>query len=127
MSLSSIDSSRKDKQNASATEKKGTTDVLSKGGIQLPPGDKVCSGSNVDNDFETHSKFSDSDIKSQERPCHLELHQRESNSDIPKNSFTKSLDSCRSQVLPQEGQVKESHSTATEKANIALSAGNVQK
>ena len=57
----------------------------------------------------------------------LELHQRESNSDIPKNSFTKSLDSCWSQVLPQEGQVKESHSTATEKANIALSAGNVQK
>ncbi|XP_055441114.1 BTB/POZ domain-containing protein 8 isoform X3 [Bubalus kerabau] len=125
LSLSSIDSSRKDKQSASATEKKGTTDVLSKGGIQLPPGDKVCSGSNVDNDFETHSKFSDSDIKSQERPCHLELHQRESNSDIPKNSFTKSLDSCRSQVLPQEGQVKESHSTATEKANIALSAGDI--
>ncbi|KAF4021591.1 hypothetical protein G4228_013384 [Cervus hanglu yarkandensis] len=124
LGLSSIDSSRKDKQSASATEKKGTTDTLSKGGRQLPPGDKkVYSRSNVDNDFETHSKFSDSDIKSQERPCHLELHQRESNSDIPKNSFTKSLDSCRSQVLPQEGQVKESHSTATEKANIALSAG----
>ena len=32
LSLSSIDSSRKDKQSASATEKKGTTDVLSKGG-----------------------------------------------------------------------------------------------
>ncbi|XP_060977373.1 BTB/POZ domain-containing protein 8 isoform X4 [Dama dama] len=126
LGLSSIDSSRKDKQSASATEKKGTTDILSKGGRQLPPGDKkVYSGSNVDNDFETHSKFSDSDIKSQERPCHLELHQRESNSDIPKNSFTKSLDSCRSQVLPQEGQVKESHSTATEKANIALSAGDI--
>ncbi|XP_043316600.1 BTB/POZ domain-containing protein 8 isoform X2 [Cervus canadensis] len=126
LGLSSIDSSRKDKQSASATEKKGTTDILSKGGRQLPPGDKkVYSRSNVDNDFETHSKFSDSDIKSQERPCHLELHQRESNSDIPKNSFTKSLDSCRSQVLPQEGQVKESHSTATEKANIALSAGDI--
>ncbi|XP_043733238.1 BTB/POZ domain-containing protein 8 isoform X2 [Cervus elaphus] len=126
LGVSSIDSSRKDKQSASATEKKGTTDILSKGGRQLPPGDKkVYSRSNVDNDFETHSKFSDSDIKSQERPCHLELHQRESNSDIPKNSFTKSLDSCRSQVLPQEGQVKESHSTATEKANIALSAGDI--
>ncbi|XP_055258349.1 BTB/POZ domain-containing protein 8 isoform X3 [Moschus berezovskii] len=126
LGLSSIDSSRKDKQSASATEKKGTTDVLSKGGRQLPPGDKkVYGGSNVDNDFETHSKFSDSDVKSQERPCHLELHQRESNSAIPKNSFTKSLDSCRSQVLPQEGQVKESHSTATEKANIALSAGDI--
>ncbi|XP_065764884.1 BTB/POZ domain-containing protein 8 isoform X4 [Muntiacus reevesi] len=126
LGLSSIDSSRKDKQSASTTEKKGTTDTLSKGGRQLPPGDKkVYSGSNVDNDFETHSKFSDNDIKSQERPCHLELHQRESKSDIPKNSFTKSLDSCRSQVLSQEGQVKESHSTATEKANIALSAGDI--
>lgn len=63
---------------------------------------KVYSGSNVDNDFETHSKFSDSDIKSQERPCHLELHQRESNSDIPRTTYTKSLDSSWSQVLPQE-------------------------
>ncbi|XP_057569071.1 BTB/POZ domain-containing protein 8 [Hippopotamus amphibius kiboko] len=124
--ISSIDSSRKDKQSASAIEKNCTTDVLSKGGRQLPPEDKkVKSGSNVDDDFQPRSKLSGSDIKSQERPCHLELHQREPNSDIPKNSSTKSLDSCHSQVLPQEGQVKESHSTATEKANIALSAGDI--
>ncbi|XP_073752410.1 BTB/POZ domain-containing protein 8 isoform X4 [Callorhinus ursinus] len=122
----SIDSSRKDKQSASATGKKFTVDVLSKGGRQLLPEDKqVNRGSNVDNDFQQRSKLSDNDIKSQERPCHLELHQREPNSDIPKNSSTKFLDSCRSQLLPQEGQVKENHSTATKKANIALSAGDI--
>ncbi|XP_061042298.1 BTB/POZ domain-containing protein 8 isoform X1 [Eubalaena glacialis] len=126
LGLSSIDSSRKDKQSASATEKKSITDVLSRGGRQLPPEDKkVNSGSNVDNDFQPRSKLSDSDIKSQERPCHLELHQRDPSSDIPKNSSTKSLDSYWSQVLPPEGQVKESHSAATEKANIALSAGDI--
>ncbi|XP_024907859.1 uncharacterized protein KIAA1107 homolog isoform X7 [Pteropus alecto] len=125
LGLSSIDSSRKDKQSTSATGKKYTIDVLSKGGRQLPLEDKVKSGSDVDNDLQQHCKLSDSDIKSQERPCHLELHQREPNTDIPKNSATKSLDSCRSQLLSQEGQVKESHSAATEKANIALSAGDI--
>uniref|UniRef100_A0A452R685 BTB/POZ domain-containing protein 8 n=1 Tax=Ursus americanus TaxID=9643 RepID=A0A452R685_URSAM len=124
---SSTDSSRKDKHlSASATGKKFTVDVLSKGGRQLLPEDKkVNSGRNVDNDFQQHSKLSDNDMKSQERPCHLELHQREPNSDIPKNSSTKFLDSCRSQLLPQEGQVKENHSTATKKANTALSAGDI--
>ncbi|KAF6344093.1 BTB domain containing 8 [Rhinolophus ferrumequinum] len=126
LGLSNVDFSRKDKQSASATGKTYTIDVLSKGGRQLLPEDKkVNSGSDADNDFQQRSKLLDSDIKSQERPCHLELHQREPNSDVPKNSSTKSLDSCRSQLLPQEGQVKESHSTATEKANIALSAGDI--
>uniref|UniRef100_A0A9L0REJ0 BTB/POZ domain-containing protein 8 n=1 Tax=Equus caballus TaxID=9796 RepID=A0A9L0REJ0_HORSE len=121
--VSSTDSSRKDKQSTSAAGKKYTIGALSKEGRQLLPQDKrVNRGSDVDNDFQQCSKLSDRDVKSQERPCHLELHQREPNSDIPKNSSTKSLDSCQSQPLPQEGQVKESHSTATEKANIALSA-----
>ncbi|XP_029801663.1 AP2-interacting clathrin-endocytosis protein [Suricata suricatta] len=123
---SNIDSSRRDKQSTSATGKKYTVDVLSKEGRQLIPEDKKVNGrSNMDNDFQQRSKLSDSDIKSQERPCHLELHQREPNSDIPKNSSTKFLDSCRSQLLPQEGQVKENHSTATKRANIALSAGDI--
>ncbi|KAF6109312.1 KIAA1107 [Phyllostomus discolor] len=126
LGVSSIGPSRKDKQSASVTEKKYTIDVLPKEGRHLlTENKKVSNGSTVDNDFQQHSKLSDGDIKSQERPCHLELHQREPNSDIPKNSSTKSLDSCRSQLLPQGGQVKESHSTATEKANIALSAGDI--
>ncbi|XP_074237538.1 BTB/POZ domain-containing protein 8 isoform X3 [Saimiri boliviensis] len=123
LDLSSIDSSRKDKQSVSATEKKNTIDVLSRRGRQLLLEDKkVNNGSNVDNDIQQCGKFLDSDVKSQERPCHLELHQREPNSDIPK---TKSLDSFRSQVQSQEGPVKESHSATTEKANIALSAGDI--
>ncbi|XP_037354371.1 BTB/POZ domain-containing protein 8 [Talpa occidentalis] len=126
LSLGNIDTSRKDKQSTSATETKNTLDTLSKGDRQFLPEDKkVNSGSEVDNDFQQRSKLSDNDIKSQERPCHLALHHRDPNSDIPKNNSSKSLDSCRSQVLPQEGQVKESHSTATEKANIALSAGDI--
>ncbi|XP_062962495.1 BTB/POZ domain-containing protein 8 isoform X1 [Cynocephalus volans] len=126
LDLSNIDSSRKGKQSVLAAGKKDTIDILSKGSRQLLPEDKkVNSGSDVDNDFQHCSKLLDSDIKSQERPCHLELHQREPNSDIPKNSSTKSLDSIWSHILPQEGQVKESHSTATEKANIALSAGDI--
>ncbi|XP_064227209.1 BTB/POZ domain-containing protein 8 isoform X2 [Aotus nancymaae] len=126
LDLSSIDSSRKDKQSVSATEKKNTIDVLSRRGRQLPPEDKkVNNGSNVDNDIQRRCKFLDSDVKSQERPCHLELHQREPNSDIPKTNSTKSLDSFWSQVQSQEGPMKESHSTTTEKANIALSAGDI--
>ncbi|XP_053448253.1 BTB/POZ domain-containing protein 8 isoform X2 [Nycticebus coucang] len=126
LNLSSTDSSRKDKQSISATGKKNTIDVLSNRGRHLLPEDKkLNSGSSVHNDLQQCSKLLDGDIKSQERPCHLELHQREPNSDIPKNSCMKSLDSFWSQVLPQEGQVKESHSTATEKAKIALSAGDI--
>ncbi|XP_006831029.1 PREDICTED: uncharacterized protein KIAA1107 homolog [Chrysochloris asiatica] len=125
-SLGNIDSSKKDQQSASAMGKNNTMDVLSKGGRQLIPEDsKVNIGSDASNDFQQHSSLSDNDVKNQERPCHLELHQRDPNSDIPKNSTTKSIDSCRSQVLPQEGQVKESHPTAPEKANIALSAGDI--
>lgn len=88
---------------------------------------KTNSRSSVDNSLQQRSRLLDADMKSQERPCHLELHQREASSDIPKNSSAKSLDSFRSQVLPQEGQIKESHSAAAVKANVALSAGNVQK
>ncbi|XP_004619984.2 BTB/POZ domain-containing protein 8 isoform X1 [Sorex araneus] len=123
---SNTDLSRKEMQSTLATEKKNTIDVFSTGGRPLLPEDKkIISGSDMINDIQQCNKHSDSDIKSQERPCHLELHQKEPNSDIPKNSSTKSLDSCQSHVLPQESPVKESHATATEKANNALSAGDI--
>ncbi|XP_029416349.1 AP2-interacting clathrin-endocytosis protein isoform X2 [Nannospalax galili] len=126
LSPSSSDSSRKDKQSVSATDQKSRLDVVSKGSQQpLPEDKKVNHGSEGANGLQQHSKFLDNDMKSQERPCHLELHQREPNSDIPKSSSTKSLDSFRSQVLPQEGQVKQSHSSAPEKANNALSSGDI--
>ncbi|XP_069863748.1 BTB/POZ domain-containing protein 8 isoform X2 [Dipodomys merriami] len=125
LSFNNIDSSRKDKHSDSTTYQNNAFNVLSKEGQLFPEDKKVNSRSDMENDFQQRSKFLNSDMKSQERPCHLELHQREQTSDIPKMSSTKSLDSFRSQVLPQEGQVKESHSTSTEKANIALSAGDI--
>ncbi|XP_051026522.1 BTB/POZ domain-containing protein 8 [Acomys russatus] len=96
---SSKDSSRKDKQCASAGQK-NKLGVLSKGGQQLFPEDEeVNSPGEVADDLQQHSTLLDGDTKSQERPCHLELHQRE-----PKTSSTKPAHPCPS----QDDQGKES-------------------
>ncbi|CAO2639038.1 BTB/POZ domain-containing protein 8 [Lemmus lemmus] len=122
---SSKESSRKDKQSASA-DHKNSLDVPSKGSQQPFPGDEETNHrSEVANDFQHHNTFLDGDTKSQERPCHLELHQRELSSNIPKISSAKSLDSHASQVLPQEGEMRESHSTAPRKANNAVFSGDI--
>ncbi|XP_040589391.1 BTB/POZ domain-containing protein 8 isoform X2 [Mesocricetus auratus] len=122
---SSKDSSGKDKQSVS-TDQKNRLDVPPKGSQQLTPEDEeVSNRSQVANGFQQHNTFLDGDTKSQERPCHLELQQRELSSSIPKMSSAKSLDSYPSQVLPQEGQVKESHSTAPKKANNAVFSGDI--
>lgn len=127
LGTSSKDSSRKDKQSVS-TDHKNRLDIPSKGSQQpFPEDEETNHRSEVANDFQHHSTFLDGDMKSQERPCHLELHQRELSSSIPKISSAKSLDSHASHVLPQEGQVRESHSTAPRKANNAVFSGNVQK
>ncbi|KAL1791022.1 BTB POZ containing [Sigmodon hispidus] len=120
---SSKDSSRKDKQSVS-TDQKNRSDGPSKRNQQLSPEDEEMNGSEVANDFEQHNTFLDGDAKCQERPCHLEL-QREPSSSLPKISSTKSLDCYQSQVLPQEGQVKEGHSSAPKKANNAVSSGDI--
>lgn len=73
------------------------------------------------------NKLSDSDTKLQGRPCHLDLHQRDNNTELQKNSSTKPVDPCRSHLLTQENHMKETTPTATEYANTAFSAGNVQK
>ncbi|XP_075798834.1 BTB/POZ domain-containing protein 8 [Microtus pennsylvanicus] len=122
---SSKDSSRKDKQSVSTDHRNGV-DVPSKGSQQPCPEDEETNyRSEVANDFQHHNTFLDGDTKSHERPCHLELHQRELSSNIPKISSAKSLDSHASQVLPQEGQVRESHSTAPKKANNAVFSGDI--
>ncbi|XP_050011545.1 BTB/POZ domain-containing protein 8 isoform X2 [Alexandromys fortis] len=122
---SSKDSSRKDKQSVSTDHRNGV-DVPSKGSQQPCPEDEETNHrSEVANDFQHHNTFLDGDPKSHERPCHLELHQRELSSNIPKISSAKSLDSHASQVLPQEGQVRESHSTAPKKANNAVFSGDI--
>ncbi|XP_045147896.1 BTB/POZ domain-containing protein 8 [Echinops telfairi] len=128
LALSSIDSSRKAQQGASATEKKNVAlHALSEGDRQLLPEDsKVSIGRDANNDFQPHSRLADSDMRNQERPCHLALHRREPSADMPKSSSTHPVaPGGRSPALPQEGQVKESHPTTTEKASIALSAGDI--
>lgn len=127
LSSRSKDFSRQDKLCVSA-DQKTRLDVLPKGSQQLFPEDEeVTIKREVAHDVQQHSTFMDGDTKSQERPCHLELHQRELSSNTPKMSSVKSLDSCPSQVLPQEGQVKESHATPPKRANNAVFSGNVQK
>ncbi|XP_038600625.1 BTB/POZ domain-containing protein 8 isoform X2 [Tachyglossus aculeatus] len=60
---------------------------------------------------QSHRLLLDGEIKSQERPCHLELHQREPQCD-PKNCPAKSSEACRNQGLTQEDQVRESLSAS---------------
>ncbi|XP_038179192.1 BTB/POZ domain-containing protein 8 isoform X2 [Arvicola amphibius] len=115
---SSKDSSRIDKQNVSA-DHKNRVDVPSEGSQQPFPEDEETSHrSEVAGDFQPHDTFLDGDLKSQERPCHLELHQRALSSSTPKISPAKSLDSHASQV-------RESHSTAPRKANNAVFSGDI--
>ncbi|KAK9404070.1 hypothetical protein NXF25_008897 [Crotalus adamanteus] len=55
------------------------------------------------------NKVLDNDTKTQGRPCHLDLHQRD-NTDLQKNSSTKPVDPYKTHFLAQEGNMKESAS-----------------
>nr|XP_028588617.1 AP2-interacting clathrin-endocytosis protein isoform X4 [Podarcis muralis] len=79
--------------------------------------------SEENNEFQCN-KVSDNDTKSQGRPCHLDLHQRD-NAELQKNNSAKPVDPNRSHILIQEGHVKEIDSASTEYANSALSAGDI--
>ncbi|XP_077189142.1 BTB/POZ domain-containing protein 8 isoform X2 [Paroedura picta] len=81
-------------------------------------------GKNEENNELQCNKLLDSDTKSQERPCHLDLHQRD-NTELQKNSSTKPIDPCKNQSLTQEGPMKESEPASTEYAHTALSAGDI--
>ncbi|XP_031193051.1 AP2-interacting clathrin-endocytosis protein isoform X3 [Mastomys coucha] len=123
LSPRSKDFSRQDKQCVS-TEQKTSLDVLPRRSQQIFP-EEVTSKREAAHDFQQHSTYMDGDTKSQERPCHLELHQRELSSNIPKISSMKSLDPCPSQLLPQEGPVKENHCTPPKRANNAVFSGDI--
>ncbi|XP_052054695.1 BTB/POZ domain-containing protein 8 isoform X2 [Apodemus sylvaticus] len=126
LSSRSKDFSRQDKLCVSA-DQKTRLDVPPKGSQQLFLEDEdITSKRGVAHDAQQHSTFMDGDTKTQERPCHLELHQRELSSNTPKISSAKSLDSCPSQaLLPQEGQVKASPATPPKGANIAVFSGDI--
>ncbi|XP_020831090.1 BTB/POZ domain-containing protein 8 isoform X2 [Phascolarctos cinereus] len=123
---SGFESVRRDKQGTSATGKNHAIDALGKaGGPCLPEDTNVSVGSEEDSEAQQCSRPYDGEIKSQERPCHLALHQREPDSDPPKNNCAWSVDSCWNQVLTQEGHVRETCQASTENANTALTAGDI--
>lgn len=113
----------KDNPGTSAAEQKYSEKV---GNSYPPTEDQNENGKNEENNELQCNKLLDCDTKSQERPCHLDLHQRD-NTELQKNSATKPIDLCKNQSLNQEVHMKESEPASTEYANTALSAGNVQK
>ncbi|XP_027693830.1 AP2-interacting clathrin-endocytosis protein isoform X4 [Vombatus ursinus] len=124
---SGFESAGRDKQGTSATGKNHAVDVLGKAdGPCLPEDTSVSVRSEEDSEAQQCSKLYDGEIKSQERPCHLALHQREPDSDTPKtNNSAWSVDSRWNQVLTQEGQVREICHASTENASTALAAGDI--
>ncbi|KFQ53733.1 Uncharacterized protein KIAA1107 [Nestor notabilis] len=81
----------------------------------------------VASEFHQCNKYSDSDAKSQERPCHLDLHQREANSDVQKSSCAKPVEASKHQLLTQEGQVRDSQPAPTECDNTDLLPGDIDE
>ncbi|KFQ28669.1 Uncharacterized protein KIAA1107 [Merops nubicus] len=86
---------------------------------------KVNMKSEVASEFHQCNKYLDNDAKSQERPCRLDLHQKEANSDVQKSSSAKPVEASKSQTLTQEGQVRDSQPATTECANTDLLPGDI--
>ncbi|XP_010005055.1 PREDICTED: uncharacterized protein KIAA1107-like [Chaetura pelagica] len=111
-------------QDASMTEKNCPEKVYS--AATLCPGEKQKVNKNeMANEFHQCNKYLDSDAKSQERPCHLDLHQRETTSDVQKSSSAKPVEASKNQILTQEGQVRDSQPATTECANTDLLPGDI--
>uniref|UniRef100_F7GDE7 BTB/POZ domain-containing protein 8 n=1 Tax=Monodelphis domestica TaxID=13616 RepID=F7GDE7_MONDO len=116
------ESAAKDEQDILTAGKNHAADMLD----HIDSLNVVSIRSEEDSEVRQSSKLYDGETKSQERPCHLALHQIEPNSDTPKtNSSTWSVDSQRSQGLTQEGQVREICHAPTENANTTLTAGDI--
>ncbi|NWS74494.1 K1107 protein, partial [Crotophaga sulcirostris] len=115
----------KGNQGASMAEQNCSEKVYSAAGPG--PGEKpnVNRKNELASEFFQCNKHVDSDAKSQERPCHLDLHQRETNSDVQKNSSAKPVEASKNQILTQEGQVRDSHPAATECTNTDLLPGDI--
>ncbi|NXF43918.1 K1107 protein, partial [Oceanites oceanicus] len=91
------------------------------------PGEKqkVNMKNEVASEFHQCNKYLDNDAKSQERPCHLDLHQKETNSDVQKSSSAKPGEASKNQILTQEGQVRDSQPATTECPNTDLLPGDI--
>ncbi|NXA34040.1 K1107 protein, partial [Eudromia elegans] len=92
-----------------------------------PPAEKqkVNMKTEVAGEFQQCNKSLDNDAKSQERPCHLDLHHRDANSDTQKSSSTKPVEPDKNQLLASEGQVRDSQPATTEYANTDLLPGDI--
>ncbi|KAH1167095.1 hypothetical protein KIL84_016267 [Mauremys mutica] len=118
----------KDNQGASVTEQNCPDKVLSVADSQCSIDEQKVNSKNEEiNEIQQCNKLSDNDTKSQERPCHLDLHQRDTNCDMQKKSSAKPVKLCKNHLLTLEGQVRECQRAPTEHTNTDLPAGNVQK
>uniref|UniRef100_A0A674IR30 BTB/POZ domain-containing protein 8 n=1 Tax=Terrapene triunguis TaxID=2587831 RepID=A0A674IR30_9SAUR len=118
----------KDNQGASVTEQNCPEKVLSVADSQCSIEEQKVNSKNEEiNEIQQCNKLSDNDTKSQERPCHLDLHQRDTNCDMQKKNSAKPVKPCKNQLLTLEGQMRECQRAPTEYTNTDLPAGNVQK
>ncbi|NWT67922.1 K1107 protein, partial [Prunella himalayana] len=115
----------KENQGASMTEQNCPEKVYSAGSPHPGENQQVNIKNEVAIEFHQCNKYSDNDAKSQERPCHLDLQQRENNSDVQKSSSAKPVEASKNQMLTQESQVRDSQPAATECANTDLLPGDI--
>ncbi|KAM9283721.1 BTB/POZ domain-containing protein 8 [Morus bassanus] len=115
----------KENQGASMTEQNCPEKVNSAASPCPGEKQKVNMKNEVASEFHQCNKYLDNDAKSQERPCHLDLHQRETNSDGQKSSSAKPVEASKNQILTQEGQVRDSQPATTECANTDLLPGDI--
>ncbi|XP_075616022.1 BTB/POZ domain-containing protein 8 isoform X1 [Balearica regulorum gibbericeps] len=112
-------------QDASMTEQNCPEKVHSAASPCPGENQKVNMKNEVASEFHQCNKYLDNDAKSQERPCHLNLHQRETNSDVQKSTSAKPVEASKNQILTQEGQARDSQPATTEYANTDLLPGDI--
>ncbi|RMC08495.1 hypothetical protein DUI87_14740 [Hirundo rustica rustica] len=117
----------KENQGASMTEQNCLDKVYLVGSPHPGENQQVNMKNEVASEFHQclDNKYLDNDAKSQERPCHLDLQQRETNSDVQKSSSAKPVEASKNQMLTQESQVRDSQPATTECANTDLLPGDI--
>ncbi|XP_056353908.1 BTB/POZ domain-containing protein 8 isoform X1 [Oenanthe melanoleuca] len=115
----------KENQGASMTEQNCPEKVYSAGTPHAGENQQVNMKKEVASEFNQCNKYLDNDAKSQERPCHLDLQQRETNSDVQKCSSEKPVEASKNQMLTQESQVRDSQPATAECANTDLLPGDI--
>uniref|UniRef100_A0A8B9CC30 BTB/POZ domain-containing protein 8 n=1 Tax=Anser brachyrhynchus TaxID=132585 RepID=A0A8B9CC30_9AVES len=115
----------KENQGTSMTEQNCPEKVYSEASPCPGENQKVNIKNEVAIEFQQCNKYLDNDAKSQGRPCHLDLHQRETNVDMQKSNSVKPVEASKNQVLTQEGQVRDSQAAPTEFANTDLLPGDI--